>query len=174
LHGDDEIEGEREKEESGGGEDEKQDKALRLLSRGFTTHVWSAADVVCGLWCAGGRRVWVEMGCCWANSLRRYPRLDALTCICLAGAGSCLSQLNANPGAANPLIRLMPIIADELLMRVLPTVCRYLVGREAGRRTSKQATYPPPLTMLPLPCPPWEFPLLLHILLLLALALAPR
>ena len=52
---------ERGKEESGGGEDEKQDKALRL-SRGFTTHVWSAADVVCGLWCAGGRRVWVEMG----------------------------------------------------------------------------------------------------------------
>jgi hypothetical protein len=28
--------------------------------------------------------------------------------------------------------------------------------------------------MLPLPCPPWEFPLLLHILLLLALALALR
>jgi hypothetical protein len=53
-------------------------------------------------------------------------------------------------------------------------VCNYLLyrpDREAGRQADKQATYPPPLTMLPLPCPPWEFPLLLHILLLLALAL---
>jgi hypothetical protein len=61
------------------GEDEKQDKAVRL-SRGFTTHVWSvgADGMVCGLWCGGGRRVWVEMGllglglaallcCCWAT-----------------------------------------------------------------------------------------------------------
>jgi hypothetical protein len=34
----------------------------------------------------------------------------------------------------------MPIIADELLMRVLPTVCRYLVGRERGRQADKQAS----------------------------------
>ena len=62
-------------------EDEKQDKALRL-SREASRH--TSGCVVCGLWCAGGRRVWVEMGLllgCWATG--RYPRLDALTCICL-------------------------------------------------------------------------------------------
>lgn len=47
--------------ESGGGEDEKQDKA-REASRHTSALLWSAGLVVCGLWCAGGRRVWVEMG----------------------------------------------------------------------------------------------------------------
>jgi hypothetical protein len=71
---------ERGKEESGGGEgeDEKQDKAARL-SREASRHTSGrSARMVCGLWCAGGRRVWVEMGLlglglaallCWATGL---------------------------------------------------------------------------------------------------------
>jgi hypothetical protein len=55
----------------------------------------------------------------------------------------------------------MVIIADELP----------IPGRETDGQTGRQASKPTPLTMLPLPCPPWEFPLLLYILLLLALAL---
>lgn len=67
---------ERGKEESGGGEDEKQDKALRL-SRGFTTHVWSAADVVCGAPADGefGWR-WAWACCCWATTLSTAGRAD--------------------------------------------------------------------------------------------------
>lgn len=73
--------GERGKRRSGGGEDEKQDKALRL-AREASRHtsgrrrMWS---VVCGA-AAGG-----EFGAAAGllGDKGRYPRLDALTCICL-------------------------------------------------------------------------------------------
>jgi hypothetical protein len=50
-----------------------------------------------------------------------------------------------------------------ILLMIVGTCC----CREAGIQTSKPTITP--LTLLPLPCPPWEFPLLLLLVLSLAL-----